>query len=58
MDYYIGIDGGGTKTKCVLTDENLNIKFQTESGPSHFLTIGTEVVSETIVELIISCLEN
>lgn len=58
MDYYIGIDGGGTKTKCILTDENLNIKFQTQSGPSHFLTIGTEVVSETIVSLIKTCLEN
>ncbi|MCP5063080.1 MAG: hypothetical protein GY936_11545 [Ignavibacteriae bacterium] len=58
MGYYIGIDGGGTKTKCVLTDENLNIKFQTESGPSHFLTIGTDVVSRTIVDLVTTCLEN
>ncbi len=57
MAYYIGIDGGGTKTKCVLTDESLNIKFETQSGPSHFLTIGTDVVSETIVNLIKAVLE-
>jgi len=58
MNYYIGIDGGGTKTKCILTDEKLNIKFETQSGPSHFLTIGTDIVSETIVNLIKTCLEN
>ncbi|MEE9429515.1 MAG: BadF/BadG/BcrA/BcrD ATPase family protein [Melioribacteraceae bacterium] len=58
MNYFIGIDGGGTKTKCVLTDENLNIKFQIQSGPSHFLTIGVDVVSETIVGLIQACLTN
>ena len=58
MTYYIGIDGGGTKTKCVLTDENLNIKFETQSGPSHFLTIGTDTVAETIVSLITTCLAN
>ena len=56
MAYYIGIDGGGTKTKCVLTNENLDIKFETQSGPSHFLTIGTDIVAETIVSLVQKCL--
>ena len=56
MTYYIGIDGGGTKTKCVLTDENLNIKFEAQSGPSHFLTIGTDIVAETIINLVDKCL--
>lgn len=55
MSFYIGIDGGGTKTKCILTDENLNILYKTQSGPSNFLTIGTEIVSETIIELIELC---
>ena len=58
MTYYIGIDGGGTKTKCVLADENLKIKFETQSGPSHFLTIGTDIVSETIVSLVETCLKS
>ena len=58
MTYYIGIDGGGTKTKCVLTDENLNIQFETQSGPSHFLTIGAEKVAETIVELVKTTVKN
>ena len=52
MSYYVGIDGGGTKTNCVLCDESLDILYQTLSGPSNFLTIGTDKVSDTIIELI------
>ncbi len=55
MSYFIGIDGGGTKTKCVLCDESLNVIFQTQAGPSNFLTIGTEPVAETIINLIAEC---
>lgn len=55
MSYFIGIDGGGTKTKCVLCDESLNVIFQTQAGPSNFLTIGTETVAETIINLITEC---
>ncbi len=58
MKYFIGIDGGGSKTKCVLCDENLNIIYSTQSGPSNFLTIGTEAVSNTILEVINSCCKN
>lgn len=57
MNYFIGIDGGGTKTKAVLADQNLNIIFETESGPSNFLTIGTDTVSETIINLITNCVQ-
>ena len=55
MSLFIGIDGGGTKTKCVLTDENLKVIYETQSGPSNFLTIGTEIVTETILNLINVC---
>lgn len=55
MSFFIGIDGGGTKTKCVLTDENLNVIYETQSGPSNFLTIGTDVVTKTILSLINDC---
>jgi N-acetylglucosamine kinase-like BadF-type ATPase len=56
MKYFIGIDGGGTKTKCVLTDSNHNILYECNGGPSNFLSIGTETVSKTITDLIISCI--
>lgn len=53
MKYFIGLDGGGTKTKCVLTDEHLNVISETQGGPSTFLLLGTEKVSETILNLIL-----
>lgn len=56
MKYYIGLDGGGTKTKCVIADENLNIINEAVSGPSNFLMIGNETVSQTLYELITNSL--
>jgi N-acetylglucosamine kinase len=49
------MDGGGTKTKCILTDINLQPIYETIGGPSNFLVIGTEKVSETILNLISEC---
>jgi N-acetylglucosamine kinase len=51
--YLIGLDGGGTKTKCVITDLELNPLFTCQGGPSNFLIIGTQKVSETILPLIL-----
>lgn len=51
--YLIGLDGGGTKTKCVLTDFNFNPLYECQGGPSNFLIIGTQPVSETILSLIL-----
>lgn len=58
MKYLIGIDGGGTKSKCVITDFNLKPLFKTTGGPSNFLILGTEKVAETILGLIIQCVKN
>lgn len=58
MKYLIGIDGGGTKSKCVITDSNLKPIFETTGGPSNFLMLGTEKVAETILGLIIQCVNN
>lgn len=55
MKYLFGMDGGGTKTKCVLTDINLNPIYETNGGASNFLVIGTETVSETILNLVNEC---
>ena len=55
MKYLIGMDGGGTKTKCILTDINLNPIYETTGEPSNFLVIGIEKVSETILNLINEC---
>ena len=55
MKYFIGMDGGATKTKCILTDIDLNSVYERTSGPSNFLVTGTEKVSETILNLINEC---
>lgn len=55
MNFYIGMDGGGTKTKAVICDEKLNILHEETGGPSNFLLLGTEKVSETLLKLIQEC---
>jgi N-acetylglucosamine kinase-like BadF-type ATPase len=58
LKYLIGMDGGGTKTKCILTDFNLDTIFETAGGPSNFLVIGTEKVSKTVQDLVKHCLSS
>jgi N-acetylglucosamine kinase-like BadF-type ATPase len=55
MHYIIGIDGGGTKTHCIVTDTKANILYECSGGPSNFLVQGMEKVSETIFGLIEDC---
>ena len=57
MKYLIGIDGGGTKTKCVVTDMSMIKQFECFGGPSNFLILGTEKVSETLLSLLNQCKE-
>ncbi len=57
MKYFIGIDGGATKTKCVITDEELNIIYECSGKPSSISIYNIHEVSETLVELIIECKE-
>ena len=57
MSYIIGIDGGGTKTHCLLTDLNGTVLHECYGGPSNFLVQGIEPVSSTLFNLINSCTE-
>lgn len=52
MDYIVGLDGGGTKTACILADSTGKILHERIGGQSTFLMIGTEKVSETIFNLL------
>ncbi|GMU86593.1 MAG: N-acetylglucosamine kinase [Ignavibacteriales bacterium] len=58
MNYIIGIDGGGTKTHCVLATRDKAPLFECSGGPSNFLMLGTETVSATILDLIKQCTES
>lgn len=52
MGLYIGIDGGGTKTKCVLADDQLKILAEAEAGPTNPLAVGVDKSSEILFGLI------
>ncbi len=52
MAHFIGIDGGGTKTKCVLIGEDENILFQSEAGASNPLSVGFQNSVKVLVDLI------
>lgn len=52
MAYYIGIDGGGTKSKCVLCDEEFNVLRTSIGGATNFLVRGIDVVSNTLFTVI------
>lgn len=57
MKYFIGIDGGGTKTKCFLSDINLNIIDECIGEASNFLVSGLNEVNKRLFKLISSCLK-
>lgn len=55
MSYIIGIDGGGTKTHCLLTKLDGSIIHECFGGPSNFLVQGVEPVCTALWDLIQSC---
>ena len=57
MGYIIGIDGGGTKTHCLLTKLDGTLLNECYGGPSNFLTAGIEPVCTTLWEVINKCIQ-
>ncbi|HYR86601.1 MAG TPA: BadF/BadG/BcrA/BcrD ATPase family protein [Terriglobia bacterium] len=47
---YLGIDGGGSKTKFLLVDEYYNELSQVQSGPSNWLSVGADTARAAISE--------
>ncbi len=52
MPYFIGIDGGGTKTRGILTDQNFKVIKAAETGAVNPHIVGFEKSSGTILNLI------
>ncbi len=48
MAYVLGVDGGGTRTVCILADLEGTIFGEGESGPSNFQTVGVVEAVEAI----------
>lgn len=50
--YFLGVDGGGTKTIAYLFDEEGNLIFKNTSGPTNILENGEEVFRKNLKELL------
>lgn len=57
--YYLGIDGGGTKTKFLLSKENGEIVCEVNKPTSHYLQVGfdgvTSILNEGIKDVCLNC---
>lgn len=58
MEYFIGMDGGGTKTACLAVDSTGKAVYNTIGGPSNFLMLGDDKVARMLLSLIEECREN
>lgn len=56
--YYLGIDGGGTKTKYTLVDNKLKKVMEVEGGTTHLHQVGIEGVRKEITENLNKILES
>ncbi|MEH2394582.1 MAG: BadF/BadG/BcrA/BcrD ATPase family protein [Nostoc sp.] len=57
MSYVLGIDGGGSKTICVLIDDLRQVLGRGEAGPSNYQTIGIEATLQSIQSAIHNAVE-
>lgn len=49
MPYFIGLDGGGSKTSVVITDDQANVIGTARSGPSNHLRVGISDAVRAII---------
>ncbi|MEA5623334.1 N-acetylglucosamine kinase [Nostoc sp. UHCC 0251] len=57
MSYVLGIDGGGSKTICVLMDDFCQVLGRGEAGPSNYQSIGIEAALQSIQSAIHNAVE-
>ena len=55
--YFLGLDGGGTKTNAILSDISGNKLRIVEGGPGNVSTVGRDAIRELILNLIENLLE-
>ena len=58
MKYYLGIDGGGTRTTAAVSDENGNIRFKAVGKSINFYSVGMEKARENLKNIINDIYEN
>jgi N-acetylglucosamine kinase-like BadF-type ATPase len=57
VSYYLGIDGGGTKTTCAVGDEN-NLLASATSGPSNVVRVGEFQARESLHRSVLQACTN
>ncbi len=58
MRYFAGIDGGGTKTHCMICDENGTIVGEGKAGASNYQVVGSESSRNEIEKAFLSALSH
>jgi N-acetylglucosamine kinase-like BadF-type ATPase len=58
MAYVLGIDGGGSKTVCVLMDETGKVLSRGEAGASNYQSIGIKAARESIESAIYAAVKD
>ena len=58
MKYYLGIDGGGTRTTAAVSDEKGNVIFKAVGKSINFYSVGMEKARENLNDVIKSIYEN
>lgn len=56
--YFLGIDGGGTKTTCLVSDEDLNEIFRTVGSSINFYSEGLERARENMKNMLLEIEKN
>lgn len=58
VDYYIGIDGGGSKTEAVLINQNREVLSRALTGATNPNDVGVEISAQRICALVTQLLQN
>ena len=58
MRLVLGLDGGGTKTECVLMDGAGNVRARARSGPSNPMRVGFDEALEAVSEAALTAMQN
>ena len=53
--YVLGIDGGGTRTRALLADQDEASLAHVEAGPSNPNVVGFESAAENLAQAILAC---
>lgn len=52
MRYFLGVDGGGSKTNAVVVDESMTVAGEGHSGPSNHLRVGIQEATRELEKVI------